>query len=343
MQFFRRQILRRERQTLTLGGNSYSWDLQRSSVLRQVRIKLEAVVGTVAATASIEAFPLTLKNITLQGTLNGQSYTPFNLLNGRDLFDMYQAKTGTLPLIVAAANQFILASTGYVSVEIPLSFDNPRFGAQRYLTCLDTRKMSDLTLTVTTASQADLDVHTTPTLVFTSINATVEQDQFEVETIPADFAGLKMQVGFREYATITTGQSEFQLPAGGLYSLIIPKSFASANTKQAASTTPASSTPFNTQAGAQIVLYDLNRRVKQQVDFVSVISDNINDVVDTLVPGNPLFLFNRGTNDLFYTGAIEKAESYVTLQADTIAATGAKIRFIHERIFDPANALGLAV
>lgn len=342
MQAFRRQILRRNTQTMVLGGTSYSWDLQRMSVLRQCVIKLEAVIGTVAATPSIEGFSGAIKSVTLQGTKAGRNYNPVSLLSGRDLYEAYQAQVGTLPSVAALANQFTLASTGYVCVLIPINFDQPRFGAQRYLCCPDMREMTDFNLTITTASQAELDVHTTPTLVFTSLTATVIQEQFDIDTIPKDFFSLDMLMGFKSYDTITTGQMEFQLPAGGNYAYIMARAFATANTRQNPATAPATAVPFNTNNGAKAILYDIGKKPKQEIDFDYLSLDEINRVVDTPVVGTPTFFFNDGTADLFYTGALEKAESYVTLVADMTAATGSKVRFVHQRIFDPMNILKLA-
>lgn len=340
MQNFIRQILQRETQTLTLAGSTLSWDLQRSSIIKCIWLELECVIGTVAATPTVEGIFNLIKSVTLQGTLDGQNYTPINNLTGKDLYDMYQAQTGNLPLVIGSG----LGSTGYNRIRVPLCFDQKRWGALRYVTALRARDCSDLNLQITPANQADVDVNGTPTLVLTSCNITVFQDQFDVYSIPAKYPTLKMLNSFKEYTNIASqSQAEHQLPAGGLYSFIVLKSYASVNAKQSPATTPASAAPILTIQGSSINLYDLNQQVKQKITFPTLIEDNIDDVVDTLVTGNAMFLFNRGTNDLFYTGAIEKAESYVNIRLDLVAATGSKVRYVYQRIFDPNDMLSLKI
>jgi hypothetical protein len=213
-------------------------------------------------------------------------------------------------------------------------------GYMQFFNCLQAYRFSDLSLQVTTANNNEIDVGTN-TLTFTTLSAYVIQEQVFRESVPNPFPYVRSEQAFLQQSVSATGDLEIRLPAGGYYSRILARAFSTGyaggtlGVKQADTTAFASSAPFDTSPGTYITLFDLNRRIKYDVDFYTIREKNLTEVLDTLVTGNWFFNFDGGTDALFWTGEIEKSEANVILKCLLRTGTNAFIRFVYERYFDP--------
>jgi hypothetical protein len=142
-------------------------------------------------------------------------------------------------------------------------------------------------------------------------------------------------------AIVTSNPRQLQIAAGGHYTNILVRSFASATTKQ----TEFGGAPFLTPNG-DITLYDLNRYPKLETDFNRQRISNaleVNGGTGALVAGNFAFNFNRGEHSVFQTSAIGTAQNTILLNYNAVAAAGSNVRIVSRRLFDPSNLLGIPI
>lgn len=328
---FYKMDLRTGANPFTLGGTT-AIQLNRDSLLEGIRIIITGTIATAAATASIEGLPALLQSITLRGSSSGTNYQPINSLSGPDLYELHQFRRGAVPVADGA-----LGSTGFFRIEIPITFRQWWFqGTDSYRTCLPAFQMSDLTLTMVAATQAQVDTNGTPTFALTSASIYVIQEESYRESVPKDFENpaIYLQELFEvtqwDVQLVTNPNFIFEIPAGGLYSYLLLRSFSAANVKQADS----GSAPFTNGSTQQITLYDLAKRVKKDCSFMDLRGSNINDVVDTPIVGNACFVYGHEQNQLFDTTTLNKTTANVNMNANITTATGSKVRIVRNRIFN---------
>lgn len=332
-----KQIIPVSAQAFALGGSPLTFNIPRESVIEKISVAVEGNITTGAATANVDGLPALLQSLSVTGSLQNGRFEPVVALSGPDLYEAAQFHRGTLPHSFGA-----LGSTGRFRVEIPLYFREYFWGDEfkNLLPAIPAWQMSELTLTVTPATQAQVDSNATPTLVIAAGSTVqVEVHQYFRESVPADlkfFRGTwEVQV---DSVPTTASPYEVRLPAGGDYTQILLRAFSAANTRQAQTGT---SGPL-TYPNGYIRLFELSRTVKIDTDPGKVRAMNLEAVVDTLVAGNYALLFNRfGPNQVFQTGAIGQALNNVTMHLNTTTGTGNSIRFVNRRIFDPENFLGI--
>lgn len=324
-----------------IGGSTISFRLPKESIILGVNLIIEGTIGTAAATAAVENLPALVQQLSLRGALAGAGqWTYCNGVSGPDLYELAQAKCGSLTPYDGS-----LASAAAFRLVIPIYLQQFFFGDQlsNLRTAMPAYKMSDATLSFQTATLAQVDTNGTPLFAFTgSPLVSVEIMQVYPETVPTlknELPFVESTLTVTEDASIVT-QTPFTqaLTAGGLQSLIGIRSFSGANTRQANT----GAAPFNNGATGRVVLKDLNNRNREDTSYNNLRARNARMFTDSPVVGNAWFLFNRGINELFDTGALNRTNTNVNFEYNRTAATGARIRFIQERIFnsEQANVLG---
>lgn len=324
----------------TLGGQQISFDLPRESVIEAIDIIIEGTVSTAAsgggANASVEGLPALIQQVQVRGSLAGSGEVlPVSSCSGPDLYEIAQFQRGVLSPLVGS-----LASTGFFRVVIPVYF-RQFFLGDKYTnlrTALPAFAMSSLSVNLTTATQAQVDLGGTPTFAISNANAWIRVHQCYRDSVPQDFAFIRSFTEVVEDASIQTQSPRVQyFPASNDYALILVRSFSGANAKQS----DTGSAPFTNGANQYINLYDLNRRQKKGTSFQDLRAENLGYTVDPLVTGNACFVFNRGAESLFQTGEIMKAQTSIVAEYNSTAASGSKIRWVYQRIEDPNNVLGI--
>jgi hypothetical protein len=336
-------------QAFTLGGNTVSFQLDKSSIIPQLNLVIEGTIATAATTPYVGGLAGLAQNVRVQFTAPGLNHTPVNGLNGDDLTEIYQFKTGQLPRVEGALN-----ATGYFKVYIPIEFKQNFFpngkittgatGSQttvypKYANSLPANACSDITLSFQSASQAQMDSGNT--LVISSCNVFVQQEIPDPTTIPAPFQYVKSAYELTVInAQIVTGtQQQINISAGGRYTLMLMRAFSGVNTKQADGT----GVPFTDGPQQQIQLLDLLRRVKYDTSFNWLRNENAEAVTynanysSPLVPGNAAFVFNRALNESFNTAGLSNTTNQVPIMCNFTAGGGASIRIVTERYWDDSN------
>lgn len=334
--YFQRQTLQLARQTFALGGTVLSFQASRDSIIKGFNIVVEGTIGTAAATASVEGLAALVQNVSIRGSHKTESnVNPINNLSGPDLFELYQFQNASLPRVSGS-----LSSTGAFRLNIPVYFDNPRMPAPFNLaTCLPAQNMTDLTIEIRTALQAQVDTNAVPTFALTSASCYVVQDQYMVETIDPDWKWTRNSLDVLDVPVLTTGSLDINLPTGGYYSLILMRAAATKNsagvilTKQSDTTAYASSAPFNLDVGGGMKLYDVNKRVKLETDYLSIRADNLASTLDSLVDGNACIQFNQSPNQLYWTGQPTRGTNNLVLTTQVRTGTNASVRTVYQRIF----------
>lgn len=331
-----RQIIPLTKQSFTLGGSALTFLIPRESLIDRLDLFFEGNFTTAAATAAIEGLSAIAKSVTLSGSMAGGRIEPISGIAGPALFEFAQIHQGSLPHTYGA-----LTPSGRFRVTIPLLFRNFGFSSQarNLLTALPAWQMSELTLSVTPAAQADLDTNATPTLVLASGKVGVDVKQYFRETVPNDIVTIRSTVERTlDNNPATESAHEVKLPSGGDYDAILLRAFSAANVKMANTGT----TGPITQPDGVIRLYELSRTTKFETDYAKLRADNLAITLDTLVDGNAALVFGRyGEDQIFQTGAIGQALNNVVLQYDSTNVTGGKVDFIYRRLFDPNNYLGI--
>jgi hypothetical protein len=333
---FYRQPLYQSTKAYTLGGGPYVFDVPRETVIERIHLFVEGVFSGAAATASVEGLAALAQSVTLRGSMAGEpSVQPINGLSGPDLFQAAQFHRGSIPHVVGS-----LGSAAKFRVTIPLYFQHPFFTfPQNLMAALPAYKMSDLTLTVNGATQAQLDSNATPTLAITSAVIGIEVFGFYRNTIPEGLPFLRSEWGQLQDDTITTSATrEVKLPAGGDYTMLLVRSFYDGNTKQAET----ASAPFTQPPGVPLSIFDIAGFPKLTSSFLAARAENLALCLDSLVAGNMAFVWNRGQDQVFQTGQIGMSLNNIKFQYDATANSGAKVRFVWNRLFDPTNLLGIA-
>ena len=327
-------------QTFALGGNNITFDIPRESVIDRMDVWVSGIIGTGAATAAIEGLSRLVNRIDLRGSLSGQpELVPISGLTGPDMFEIAQFQSNALPFAKGA-----LGTAAFFYVNIPLFFRENFFGNEQLniLPSIPAYQMSDLTLNIQTALQSQVDVNTTPTFALTSATCGVNVYQCYRDTIPGNLQFIRGQFEVIQDDSVQTNSTrEVKFPSGGDYSLLLARSFLSANAKQTDATASGTG-PLTSETGT-IKLYDLSRFTKMETSFGKIRAMNQHQTIDdTLVDGNAAFVFNRGPTNLFQTGKAGVALNNILMQYDaSTPAAGGKIRFVYRRLFDPANLLGI--
>lgn len=334
--FYKQVVPAPDQLSVTLGGGG-SIGIPRDSVVERIDIVVEGSITTAAATAAVEGLPRLLESVSLRGSARSAGQIlPITQLRGDDLYELAQFKRGALTPIDGA-----LGSTGFFRFVIPIHLRNYFLGNEidNMRTALPAYDMSEFSLALKFASQAALDVNVSPTFVLGTTTCYLRIHQCYPGTQPADMVYLRATQEVSVDDAITTGTTrQFALPAGGDYSLILARSFSGANAKQANS----GSAPYTTGAAQVIRVYDRNRFIKKESSFLDLRAENIDYTMDALVTGNAAIVYNRGKDLLFQTSGLDKSQSDIRIEANQTAATGAKIRYIYERIQDPNNVLQIA-
>lgn len=321
-------------QTLAL-GSTFNFAIPRESLIEGLQLFLEGTVGTVSTTVPVEGLAALVKSVSIRGSIGGGPAVEIcNGVPGADLYEIAQFQKGSLPLVVGG-----LGATGAFRLNLPIWFREWFFTSEikNLMTAIPAYAMSDLTLSVTIASQAEAGA----ALVLSgSPRIGVVVNQFYRDSIPQGLPFIRSTYeGFTDTAIATATDREIKLPSGGLYSILMARSYSAANTKQADTGTA----PITANPAGSIRLYDLSRFTKAESNFLSLRQDNAEITLDTLVTGNAAFVFNRGESNLFQTGQLGRALNNVTLVYNSTAASGAQVRFVYRRILDDANALAIPV
>jgi hypothetical protein len=235
-----------------------------------------------------------------------------------------------------------LSTTGFFRVVIPVYFRQYFFGDKysNLRTALPAFAMSSLSVNLTTATQAQVDLGGSPTLGIINAHCWIRVHQCYRDSVPQDFAFIRSFTEVIEDANIQTQSPRVQyFPASSDYALILIRSFNSSNSKQGDGLSIG--TPFANGPNQYLNLYDLNRRQKVGTSFLDLRASNLGHTVDPLVPGNACFVFNRGAENLFQTGEINRAQTSIIAEYNATANAGAKIRWVYQRIEDPTNVLGI--
>ncbi len=328
-------------QTYALGGTTITFDVPRESVIDRMDVFISGIIGTGAATVAIEGLSKLVARVDLRGSLSGQpELVPVSGLTGPDLYEVAQFHGNALPFVKGA-----LGTAAFFYISIPIFFRENFFGAQvlNVLPSIPAYQMSDLTLSIQTALQSQVDVNATPTFALTSAVCGVNVYQCYRDTIPASQQFIRGQFEVIQDDSVQTNSTrEVKFPSGGDYTLMLLRSFLSANAKQTDATATGTG-PLTSETGT-IKLYDLSRFTKEEVSFGKLRATNVHQTIDdTLVDGNAAFVWNRGPSEIFQTGKAGVALNNIIMQYDaTTPATGGKIRFVYRRLFDPANLLGIA-
>jgi len=343
-QFLQKQVYPREEKAFTLGGVPITFDINRDSLLRGLLLRIKCTVTTGIATPSADGIKALFQNVLLKGTLDGRPINPINNVRLASLIELLQIqfrKQCQIPTVPAA---------GYIELDVPIDFLSPTFaGEAQFYTCLPTTRMSDLTLTLTPGTQAQVDANAAPTFEGT-FSVEVIQNQFFRNTLPLlqgndPLPFLATEIGenvFDSGTDFSTGKNEFKLPAGGFYTHLLSRAYTDAENKQSPTGATANSSPYDTGSGKQIILYDANRQIRQQGDLYTFRAFNHQQIFDTLPDGNFAFNFaDEGANGLFNTDLIATGESNVIIEADTRTNDDAQIIYTRRRLYDPQNVLNL--
>lgn len=341
---FYRQRLPVSVQNFTIGGPPVVFDIPRVSAISRINVYVTGVIGTVAATGAIEGLPKLVQSVLLRGTVTGSAvFEPISGLSGPDLAELAQFTDGTLPMKSGA-----LTTAAAFGFHIPLNFRDSFFrgmGANgqpaSLLTAIPAFNMSGLTLTITPATQAQVDVNAIPTFALTTGTIYVEIDQYYPNTLPANYNFIRssIELSLVDTGIVTANPRQLQIAAGGHYTNMLFRSFSGANAKQ----TEFGGAPFLTPNG-DIILYDLNRFTKIETDFNRARATNaleVNGGYSALVDGNFAFNFNRGETAVFQTSAIGTAQNTILFNYNAVASAGAQVRVVSRRLFDPSNLLGI--
>jgi hypothetical protein len=338
--FYPSTIRSAEVRPFTLGGTQISFDLPRESVIESIDIVIEGTVSTAASgggvNASVEGLPALIQQVQVRGSLAGSGEVlPVSSCSGPDLYELSQFQRGVLTPLVGS-----LSTTGFFRVVIPVHFRQYFFGDKysNLRTALPAFAMSSLSVNLTTATQSQVDVGSSPTLAISNAHAWIRVHQCYRDSVPQDFAFIRSFVEVIEDANIQTQSPRVQyFPASSDYALILVRSFGSLNGKQ----NDASTAPFAVGPNQYLNLYDLNRRQKVGTSFLDLRASNLGHTVDPLVTGNACFVFNRGAESLFQTGEINRAQTSIIAEYNAHASNGVKIRWVYQRIEDPNNILGI--
>lgn len=341
MQPWQTQVIQLQRLPAQV-GTTLNFLCQQDSVISELLIDVEGVIGTAAATANPEGLAAILQNVRVTGSLNqGGNINPINNIRGPSLTEMAQFIRANVSYSFGA-----LGSTGAFGVMVPCTFLHWRFpDPYRTMSCLPANAMGSLNLSVTIANTNQIDVNATPALVFTSIAVQVQQNQYFANSIPKSYAFLVSTIDMQVQANPQggTGQQQ-QFPNGAAYLNILIRSMLSTSAtvractaKQAdGSTGPidVSTTTFG------LSLLDTNNVPKRQMNWYELRKDNFDHITDALVPGNACFQFNRGIADIWRP---TPGPNIIPLNIgyDLTGTTRPQIEFVYQRLFDPTNALAL--
>src|SRR5262249_69635 len=141
------------------------------------------------------------------------------------------------------------------------------------LTAVPAYLMSTLKLTITPATQAQVDLNAAPTLVISSAVVTVEVHQFYRDSIPDNIQFILPSWEFIKDDTIATSPvREIKFPAGGHYSFLMARSFnvgTGATTAKQADTGATATAPFTPDSATSLGcrVFDLSRFTKYESSY----------------------------------------------------------------------------
>lgn len=336
-------------------GQQLAFQCIQDSVVSELIIGVEGVIGTAAATAAIEGLPSIISKVSVGGTLTGyQPLTPINNMSGPMLAESAQFIRSNVSYSFGS-----LGSTGAFGVYIPCTFLHPRLPGQwRYMSCLPAKWMGNLTLNVTVATQAQMDTNSSPLLAFTSLSVVIQQNEYKVASIPGSLSPLvpagQVPSGSFQFVPTTlnyvqqlnpqAGQQQQQLFPNGTYLLMLIRSF---NSTTSATRTPTVrqsdgvAGPIDTSiTSIGLNLQDVNQSPKEAVDWYTMRFENLNNITDSLVAGNAAFQFNRGLSDIFQP-LIGPNQVPLLYPVNLTSTTNPRIDFVYMQLFDAMNWLQL--
>lgn len=336
-------------------GQQLAFQAIQDSIVSEFIIGVEGVIGTAAATATVEGLPSIISKVQVGGTLTGyQPLTPINGMSGPMLAECAQFIRSNVSYSFGS-----LGSTGAFGVYIPCTFLHPRLpGMWRYMSCLPAKWMGNLTVNVTIGTQAQMDTNASPTLAFTSLSVVIQQNEYKVSSIPSTLSPLvpagSVPSGSFQFVPTTlnyvqnlnpqAGQQQQQLFPNGTYMLFLIRSFTGTTTATRTPTarqTDGTAGPIDTSISTiGLVLQDVNQSPKQAVDWYTMRFENLNNITDSLVAGNGAMQFNRGLSDIFQPliGPNQVPLNYPVVLTGT---TNPRIDFCYMQLFDAMNWLQL--
>lgn len=343
MQLWQKQVIQLQTTPAVL-GQTLNFQCQQDSYIGELLISLQGVIGTAAATANPEGLAALVSSVRVTGALNaGGNVNPINNIRGPQLNEMAQFIRANVSYSFGS-----LSSTGAFGVEIPCTFEHVRMaGFLRYMSVLPANAMGQLSIAVAIANQTGLDTNATPTFALTSLNVTVQQNQYFANTLDPKYVYYYTAMDQVQLTLVTAGTYQQQFPNGAAYLAILLRSMATTSatyrtciTKQA----DGGAGPIDTgisQQGKNLQLLDANNVPKEQLDYYELRKANLDQITDSLVPGNACFQFNRGITDIWRP---IPGNNYIplNLQLSTSGTTLPLIEFVYLRLFDPSNSLSLA-
>lgn len=221
---FYRQVVPVSSQTFALAGSPIVFNLPRESVIDQINVYVEGSFGVGAATAAVEGLSKLVQSITVRGSIqNAPQLEPVSGLSGPDMFELAQFIRGMLPATVGS-----LGSAAKFRVSIPIYFRDFFMSseAKNLLAALPAFRMSELTCTITPATQAQVDTNAAPTLTVVGGICGLEIFQFYRNTVPDNVQFYRATYEATTDSGISTATDrEIKLPSGGDYSLILARAF----------------------------------------------------------------------------------------------------------------------
>jgi hypothetical protein len=345
--FFKPQTVLVGNETVELGGNTYNFKFPTNSLCRGITILLKQTLTGAVADSSFDGVKAFFDTVDLSGTYNGSTINPINGVKSAQITDLMQLVRKRLTPIPD------VSGTGSSVMAFEVDFMQPEFGLDNllmYSGCLPTLNMSDLTLTLTTADQADIDADSTPTYDGT-FTVEIYSHQFHAKTLPRVTGTDQIAVPFIETEIngnrLVSGTdygselTNLTIQKGGKYSHVLLRGIASATAKQAETTAFDSGAPFNTAVNKGVRLLDTGDTVRSFDTFYTLRRNLQAGLSNDLVAGNIGYAFAwRGTNGLLDSRVYQTGESVIKFRTDTVTSSGGKIDIVTKRWLDSQNLLG---
>ena len=323
-------------------GDTKTWDLPRTSAIRSIVLCTTGIITNAPGSTGVAGLRDIIKSVTVDCS---DSWEVLKNLSGFQLDFMHQMKTLSKPYHfnvggVNAANMVVSPTTGRFRLNTRIVFENPKFGGvERYRTCIPAFMLSSAKVYVEYNSISNLD--SDGDLNFSNLETTLYTEQFEDDPTGRlkTFAYLRPQQMCTSVNSedISTGIKNYRLPVDFLYSTIGVIAYKDRYNLQ----DELADGPFNPSDKAFLQLIDLRDRVKDNGNFFKNRQKNIVDVVDDLIPGTFFWPFNSGTASLFDPNINMATTNNINVYATTVSGVDSRIEFLHERINDPQNVLGV--
>jgi hypothetical protein len=344
--------LQLQRQNVTLGQTVNVPGVLQDSYTAEFIIMCEGTITTIAATPAIEGLAALIQKVNISGPLTGYApLTPVNGLSGPMLVEIGQFIRKCISYSWGS-----LGTTGKFGVSIPCTFTHPRMPfPYSHMSVLPTSLMGAVNFNIQMANQAQVDTNAAPTFAAT-MTVYVQQNEYKAASIPAmsplvgaanvvpgSFQFIPSSLNYVQNTSVQTSAQSQQLFPNGTYLLLLVRSFVTAPSGVATgrqSDTVAGG-PLDISTTTQgMILQDVNQTPKIAATFYTLRKKNLDDIEDSLLPGNANFSFNQGLASIFQPqqGPNQIPLNYSTT---TTGTTSPRIDFIYQQIFDTMNWLQL--